>query len=81
MPAPIVAAAGITAAAGLLNHFMQQRAAEKAAQEAREAEERAAKRSALQQAQQNQLSAIGNMGEREGSAINNLIAALQRTAR
>lgn len=81
MAAPVVAAAGLSAAAGLLQTLMQQQIRKEADERAykiakeREAVER------LNQAQRDQLGVIQNMGQGEQSALGNLIAVLQRTAR
>lgn len=81
MPAPVIAAAGITAGVGLLQALMQQEAAKKAAEEERKMREAEMAAARLRQAEQNQLSTVQHMGQAEQSAIGNLMAALQRTAR
>lgn len=81
MPAPVVAAAGITAGVALLQQLMQAEAAKKAQEEADKRAREAAAAQRLQQAEQNQLSTVQHMGQQEQSAIGNLMAALQRTAR
>lgn len=81
MVAPVIAAAGVAAAAGLLQNLMAQEAAKKAAAEQEKREREAAARARLAQAEQNQLGTVKDMGQNEQSAINNLMAVLMRTAR
>lgn len=80
MAAPVIAA-GIMAGVGLLQSLMQQEAAKKAAAEQERRDREAAAAARLQNAEQNQLSTVRNMGQQEQSAIGNLMAALQRTQR
>jgi len=79
--APVIAAAGISAAAGLFQNLMAQEAAKQAAAEQEKRDREAAARARLAQAEQNQLNTVKDMGQNEQSAINNLMAALMRTAR
>lgn len=85
---PLVAAAGLSSASGLLQMLMGRQQAQEQAQAALEAEERARKerearekRDRLAQAEQNQLSQINAMGQGEQSALGNLLAVLARSAR
>ena len=78
---PVLASAGLSSAAGLFMALMQQNAAKKAAEEQAKRDREAAARARLAQAEQNQLNTVKDMGQNEQSAINNLMAALMRTAR
>lgn len=81
MVAPVIAAAGLTAAAGLFSSLMQQQQAREAQERAEKLAKEQAEQEALQRAQQNQLSTIQGMGHGEQNALQTLIATLSKTAR
>lgn len=81
MVAPVVAAAGLSAAAGLFQALMQQQAQKEADERAYKIAREQQAKAALQKAQDDQLRTIGNMGTGEQNALSNLMSALQRTAR
>lgn len=74
---PVVGAAALTAAAGLLQGLMQQEAARKQAQQQKEE----AARQRLDTAQRQQIALAGSTAAGERDAIGNLLAALRATAR
>ncbi len=78
---PVVGAAGVTAASGLLQALMQQQMQRESDERAERLAKEQAARQALQQAQQNQLGTIQGMGKGEQDALGTLISVLQRTAR
>ncbi len=81
MVAPLVAAAGVTALAGLLQGLQQQQAAKEAQEQAYKIAKEQEAQKRLAQAEQQQLQQIQGMGQGEQGALGNLIAVLQRTAR
>lgn len=81
MVAPVIAAAGITAGAALLQQLQAQEQAKQQAAEMAYQSRLQDARSRMAQADQNELNSIQQMGQGEQSAINNLIAALMRTSR
>lgn len=88
MPAPVIAAAALTAIGSLMGQMMQQQAQEEALREQRRQSDinRAFQReqdskSRLANAQQGMIQTVGQMGQGEQGAIGQLMAALQRTQR
>lgn len=88
MPAPLIAAAALTAIGGLMQNMMQQQAQKEALEEQRRqtAQQMAFQRETqsrdrVAQSQNQQLQTVGAMGDREQGALGNLMAALQRTQR
>jgi flagellar biosynthesis/type III secretory pathway protein FliH len=81
MVVPLVAAAGVTAAAGLMQALMQQQQQKEAQEQAEKMAREQDARQRLAQAERDQLSTIQGMGQGEQSALGNLIAVLQRSAR
>ena len=81
MVAPLIAAAGLTAGAGLLQNLMAQEQQKQAAAEAAYQARLKHAQDRMAMADQNELNSIQSRGQGEQSAINNLLAALMRTAR
>lgn len=81
MVAPIVIAAGIAAAAGLMQQLQAQQAQKEADERALGIQRERDAKQQYQQAQSQHLGQINKMGSGEQDALSSMIAALQRTAR
>ncbi len=78
---PVIAAAGLTAAAGLFQSLMQQRAEREAADRQAKMDREAEERARLERAKMNQIEIAQRMGQNEQGALGQLLGVLARTQR